>query len=63
MFKNIADVQVGDTILDGGNRTQVTKIEIGPGGCRHKVHINQKDCYEGFTEVRVQDDNKESKNA
>lgn len=45
----------GDTILETGNRTEVRKVEVSPAGCRNKVHINEKDCYEGFTEVRVQD--------
>ena len=54
LFKLISDVQPGDIILEGGNRTTVTKVEVAPPGCRGKVHINSKDCYESFTEVRVQ---------
>lgn len=62
MNKHIIDVVPGDVILDGGT-TQVTKVEVYPPGCSGKVHINGKDCYEGFTEVRVQTNNKEPKNA
>lgn len=53
VFKNIAEVVVGDVIIEGGNRTTVTKVDTT--ACMHKVHINDKYCYEGFTEVRVQD--------
>lgn len=53
MYKNIMDVVPGDTILDGGNRTEVREVDTER--CMGKVHINNKDCYEGFAEVRVQD--------
>lgn len=60
MYKSIQDVRVGDQILEpGGGTTHVRKIEHGPGSCKTKVHINQKDCYEGFAEVRVVDEKKE----
>ena len=62
MLKSILNVVPGDVILEGSNRTEVRKVEYSPGGCKHKVHINDKDCYEGFAEVRVQD-KKESKDA
>lgn len=56
MYKSITDVRVGDTILEpNGGRTAVTKVELEPGSCKRKVHINGKDCYEGFAEVRVSD--------
>lgn len=55
MFKNIADVIPGDVILEGGNRTEVKKVEVSPPGCKTKVHINSKDCWEIMTDVRVQD--------
>lgn len=55
MYKLITEVLVGETILDGGNRTKVTKVDISPNSCKSKVHINDKDCYEAATEVRVQD--------
>lgn len=55
MFKSIADVIPGDIIIDSGNRTTVRKVEVSPNSCRNKVHINEADCYEGFTTVRVQD--------
>jgi hypothetical protein len=58
MYKSIQDVQVGDTILEpGGGSTKVTKVEHGPKSCVTKVHINQKDCYEGFARVNVSDSN------
>lgn len=53
MYKNIADVLKGDVIIEGSNRTTVTKVDTEI--CKNKVHINDKDCYEGFAEVRVQD--------
>lgn len=52
-FKSIIDVQVGDVIVDSGNRTTVTKTEFGPRSCKGKVHINERECYEGFAEVKV----------
>lgn len=56
MFKNITAVVNGDVILEPqGGRTTVTKVEVSPEGCRTRTHINSKDCYENFTEVRVQD--------
>lgn len=55
MFQNITAVQVGDIILEsGGGRTTVTKVEVSPDGCKTKTHINGKDCYENFSDVRVQ---------
>lgn len=62
-IKSIIEVVPGDVIIDGGNRTTVTKVEVFPPGCSSKVHINDKDCYESFIEVRVQDNNKEPQNA
>lgn len=53
--KLITDVVPGDVILDGKGTTHVTKVQIGPGSCKTKVHINENDCYESFTTVRVQD--------
>ena len=53
MIKNITEVIPGDIILNNGSRTTVTKVERYR--CLHKVHINEKDCYEEFTAVRVQD--------
>lgn len=53
MHKSITDIRVGDIILDGGNRTTVVKIDREI--CKHKTHINDKDCWENFSEVRVQD--------
>lgn len=51
---NIKDVRPGDTILEpGGGRTDVRKIVVGPPGCPNKVHVNDKDCYEGFSDVRI----------
>lgn len=55
MYKIISDVLPGDIIIEGGNRTTVTKVEISPNSCKNKVHINEKDCWEGASEVRVQD--------
>lgn len=52
--KNITDVQIGDVILEGGNRTTVTKVEVSPDGCKTKTHINGKDCWENFSDVFVQ---------
>lgn len=54
MLKNITEVQIGDVILEGGNRTTVTQVVVGPEGCKTKTHINNKDCYENFTDVMVQ---------
>ncbi len=54
MYKNIMDVQAGDTILEpGSGRTDVREVDTER--CLGKVHINNKDCYESFAEVRVQD--------
>lgn len=54
MFKNITEVKFGDVIIEPtGGRTTVTKVETDV--CKHKTHINGKDCYENFTDVRVQD--------
>ena len=51
---NIGDVKVGDTIIEpGGGKTEVTKVEHSPGSCRGKVHINGRQCYEGFANVMV----------
>lgn len=55
---NIQDVQPGMTILEpGGGKTLVRKVQIAPGACKTKVHINEKDCYEGFADVRIQEGN------
>lgn len=62
MYKVITDVIPGDIILEGG-RTEVKKVDLFPGSCKTKVHINEKDCYEQFSEVRVQDNNKKDANA
>lgn len=48
---NIADVKPGDTIMYGNSKTDVTKVDLTT--CMNKVHINDKDCYESFTDVRV----------
>lgn len=61
MYVNIADVRIGDVIIEGSNRTTVSKVDTSI--CKNKVHINDKDCYEGFAEVRVQDTIKELENA
>lgn len=53
MYKNIAEVRTGDVIIDGSNRTTVSKVDLEI--CKNKVHINEKDCYENFVEVRVQE--------
>lgn len=53
MFINITQVVPGDIILDGSNRTTVSKVDTKI--CRQKTHINEKDCYENFIDVRVQD--------
>lgn len=53
MFKNIAEVVAGDVIIDKSNRTAV--ISVDTEICKHKVHINGKDCYEAFTDVQVQE--------
>lgn len=59
MYKNITDVVIGDIIQEPqGGRTTVTKVEVSPDGCKTKTHINGKDCYENFTDVRVQDNNR-----
>lgn len=59
MYKSIQDVQPGDQILEpGGGTTYVRKVQHGPGSCKTKVHINEKDCYEGFASVRVADEPK-----
>lgn len=54
----ITDVQVGDIIIEGSgreqSRTKVTKVERSPNSCIGKTHINEKDCYENFADVRVQ---------
>lgn len=55
MFKSIAEVQPGDIIIEGGNRTTVRKVESCPSSKGTKTHINEKDCWESFSEVRVQD--------
>ncbi len=52
MFKNIAEVVVGDVIVEGRNLTTVTAVDAEI--CKHKVHINGKDCYEAFADVQVQ---------
>ncbi|MDB5716119.1 MAG: hypothetical protein JWO15_3516 [Sphingomonadales bacterium] len=55
MLVNIASVVPGDTILEGHNsRIAVKKVEVYPGSCKTKVHINGNLCYEGFTEVKIQ---------
>lgn len=54
MHKLLIDVVPGDVILEGGGRTTVTKVEHSPNSCKNKTHINEKDCWESFTEVRVQ---------
>lgn len=56
MFKLITEVEPGDVIIEGPNRTTVKKVEIAPGSCKNKVHINEKECWERYTEVRVQDE-------
>lgn len=56
IYKNIADVVPGDVIIEGGNKTAVTKVDVER--CKGKVHINDRDCYEGFTSVRVQESSK-----
>lgn len=53
MYKNITEVVPGDIILENSNRTTVTKVDLF--SCKNKVHINDKDCYEAATDVRVQD--------
>lgn len=50
----ISDVQVGDVIVERGNHTEVKKVEVAPNSCVGKTHINEKDCWESFTEVMVQ---------
>ena len=54
MYKLITDVRPGETILEeGGGRTAVKQVDTET--CKNKTHINEKDCYENFAEVRVQD--------
>lgn len=36
-----------------GGFTHVSNIDIDPPGCRGKVHINHKDCYDKGTEVEA----------
>lgn len=55
MYKLITEVLPGDTILDSGSRTEVKKVEFCPSSKGTKIHINEKDCYESFADVRVQD--------
>lgn len=55
VYKLITEVKPGDTIIEGPNRTEVKKVEVAPPGCRNKVHINERECWERYTEVRVQD--------
>ena len=55
MFKNITQVVRGDIIIDSGNRTTVSKLEVSPEGCRHSTHVNEKDCYTNAADVRIQD--------
>lgn len=50
-IKNIADVQTGETIVFNGETTHVKKVDTKT--CKNKVHINDKDCYESFTDVYV----------
>lgn len=52
MFKFITEIQSGDIIIEGPNRTTVKKVDTET--CKNKVHINDKDCYEAMAEVRVQ---------
>lgn len=55
---NIQDVRPGDTILEpGGGKTFVKKKSFCSEKLKHKIHINDKDCYEGFAEVRIQEGN------
>ena len=61
MLKNITEVVPGDVILEGPNRTNVEKVDLT--SCMHKVHINDKFCFEDSAEVRVQDNNREAANA
>lgn len=51
MNKLISEVEVGMTLMEGG---KVTKIEPCPSSKGTKTHINGKDCWENFSEVRVQ---------
>lgn len=60
MFVNITEVIPGDVILEGG-RTEVKKVDVNPVGCRNKVHINERDCYEQFTDVRIEGPNNKRK--
>jgi len=55
MHKFINEVQKGNVIIDGSNRTTVYKVEPCPSSKGTKTHINGKDCWENFSEVRVQD--------
>lgn len=63
MYKNITKVAPGDIILEpGGGRTLITKVEVSPDGCLDKTHINNKDCYENFSDVRLQENKNSSDN-
>lgn len=50
-YKNITEVQSGDIIVYNGETTKVAKVDTKI--CKNKVHINEKDCYESFTDVIV----------
>jgi hypothetical protein len=55
MFKLITEVKPGDIIIESSNRTTVKMVEECQSSRGTKTHINEKDCWENFSEVRVQD--------
>jgi hypothetical protein len=44
-------LEIGDVIVEGRSETKVTEVDT----VRHKgkVHVNGKDCYEAFADVKV----------
>lgn len=51
MFKSADQLQLGDVIVEG--RTETTVKSIDKTICKNKIHVNGKDCYEPFGDVRV----------
>lgn len=52
--KSISEIKNGDVILDGGNRTTVTKVEACQSSKGTKTHINNNGCWENSSEIRIQ---------
>lgn len=55
MLKLITAVRPGETIDEGPRKpkTLVKKLEVAPDRCKNKVHVNDKDCWEPATMVKV----------